>query len=59
LTISPDSLRPIILSDNVWGMSDKVNASSVTPKTVRLVPSTAMEPLSITYLKISEEASIS
>src|SRR5690606_19489270 len=46
LTRSPGPLRPSVVTSAVWGMTAAVNPSSSTSTTVRLTPSTAIEPFS-------------
>src|SRR5690606_40365185 len=45
LTRSPGPLRPSVVTSAVWGMTAAVKPSSSTSTTVRLTPSTAIEPL--------------
>ena len=50
LTVSPGSLTPSVVRLSVSGMRLTSNQSSPIAETVRLMPSTAMEPLCATYL---------
>ena len=48
LTRSPGPLRPSVVTSAVWGMTATVKPSSSTSTTVRLTPSTVIEPFSTT-----------
>jgi hypothetical protein len=48
LTRSPTDAEPSVVSSRVVGMSETVKESPSTPTTVRLTPSTVIEPFSTT-----------
>ena len=57
-TGSPGRRRPRVVTSRVWGTRATANQPGPTPATVRLTPSTAIDPFSTTYRSRSAGSSI-